>query len=83
MKRVKYLTVFLGDEAMALEARAAVDSQLATGWEIYETLNLGIGTDATSNRTQIQLLHVLLKDVEDAPSVAGEAKRGRPAKVDA
>lgn len=93
MKQVKYLTVFLGDEAMALEARRLVDSQLANGWEISETLSLGMGNSPVDNRIQIQLLHILLKDVvedvstltppaeEDAEGVA--PKVGRPKKEDA
>ena len=68
MKKVKYLTVFLGDEAMALEARKLVDGQLANGWEIVDTLNLGIGNDNMNSRPQIQLLHILMKDVEEEPT---------------
>jgi len=63
MKEVKYLTVFLGDENMALEARKLVNGQLQAGWEIVQTLSLGIGNDAMNNRPQIQLLHVMTRDV--------------------
>jgi len=64
MKEVKYLTVFLGDENMALEARRLVNGQLEAGWEIVDTLSLGIGNDAMNNRPQIQLLHILMRDVQ-------------------
>ena len=91
MKEVKYLTVFLGSESMALETRGLVNGQLAMGWEITETISLGIGNSLVDNRPQIQILHVLLRDVGGATPVAKvevtedatAPKRGRPAKVDA
>jgi len=64
MKEVKYLTVFLGSEEMALEARKLVNGQLEAGWEIVQTLSLGIGNDVMTNRPQIQLLHVMEREVQ-------------------
>jgi hypothetical protein len=75
MKQVKYLTVFLGSEEMALAAREAVDGQLANGWEIVQTLNLGMGNAALDNRPQIQILHILMRDVPEEKASIGRPKK--------